>query len=243
MSDDARRTRFASARRPLITFALVLLCTVLLVVSPPIGSTQLAPSTQVEVSSGAWPEDAVVYHVFLDRFADGDRDLNVEQPSDHADALTGWMGGDLAGLRARLGHIASVGANTIWLSPVSPGPYHHGYHPTDLTDVNERFGDVELLATVVEEAQQLGMRVVYDLVLTHTSDRHPWFVDAQELCAASHYERWYVFRSCPDDHAGSVELPQLDLDEPTVRGHVFDEVLPSGSTRSALTGSGSARSR
>jgi cyclomaltodextrinase / maltogenic alpha-amylase / neopullulanase len=230
VSEDRRRVRFAHARRPLLTFVLVLVAATLIALGPSIvGTSSLAPTTTIEVASAAWPDDAVVYHVFLDRFEDGDPSLNVEQPSDYTDALTGWMGGDLAGLRARLGHIASLGANTIWLSPVSPGPYHHGYHPTDLLDVNPYFGDVELLAAVVEDAQQLGMRVVYDLVLNHTSDRHPWFIDAQEHCKASEYERWYRFTTCPDEYAafaGLDELPQLDLDHPPVRAYVFDEVLP-----------------
>jgi glycosidase len=223
------RARFVHARRPLLTFALILAVATVLVIRPPLGDPVLAPSTQAEVTSAAWPDDAVIYHVFLDRFADGDESRNVSVPSDAADALTGWMGGDLAGLQARLGYLATLGVNTIWLSPVSPGPYHHGYHPTDLTGVNEAFGDVDLLAEVVEQAQARGMRVLYDLVLNHTSDRHPWFIDAQELCSASEYEAWYGFRDCPDEYAtfgGLSELPKLDLDHLPLRDHVFDEVLP-----------------
>jgi cyclomaltodextrinase / maltogenic alpha-amylase / neopullulanase len=183
-------------------------------------------------SSEAWPDDAVVYHVFVDRFADGDADDTqvAGSPDDpgYADALTDWMGGDLAGLRARLDHVVATGANTLWLSPVTAGPFFHGYHPTGLTEVDPRFGDVDQLGRLVDDAHARGLKVVYDLVLNHTSDQHPWFVAAQADCDAEE-AAFYRFRECPDRYAafaGLPELPQLDLDHPTLRAHVFDEVLP-----------------
>jgi cyclomaltodextrinase / maltogenic alpha-amylase / neopullulanase len=183
--------------------------------------------------SDAWPADAVLYHVFVDRFADGDApDTQVAgDPDDpgYADALTDWMGGDLAGVRARLDHVVVTGANTVWLSPVTPGPSFHGYHPTDLTDVDPRFGDVAELRALVDEAHERGLKVVYDLVLNHTSDQHPWFVAAQADCDGSGFVAWYRFRDCPDRYgafAGLSELPQLDTDHPPLREHLLDEVLP-----------------
>jgi cyclomaltodextrinase / maltogenic alpha-amylase / neopullulanase len=181
-----------------------------------------------------WPDDAVVYHVFVDRFADGDADTTTQvagTPDDpgYADALTDWMGGDLAGVRSRLDHIVTTGANTIWLSPVTPGPFFHGYHPTDLTDVDPRFGDVDTLRGLVADAQERGLKVVYDLVLNHTSDRHPWFVDAQAACDSSPYVAYYRFRSCPDEYAGFAglsELPQLQPDHPALRDELLEVVLP-----------------
>jgi glycosidase len=190
-------------------------------------------ATWTVAASDEWPADAVIYHVFVDRFADGDAgDTQVAGTPDdpgYAEALTDWMGGDLAGLRARLDHVVATGANTIWLSPVTPGPYFHGYHPTDLTDVDPRFGDVEELRGLVTEAHELGLKVIYDLVLNHTSDRHPWFQDAQADCEGSEYVAYYRFRSCPDTYAafaGLPELPQLDPDHPPLRRYLFDEVLP-----------------
>ncbi len=197
-----------------------------------LGRSATAPRWETAESS-AWPADAVVYHVFVDRFADGDAaDTQVAgSPADpdYATALTDWMGGDLAGLEARLDHLIATGANTLWLSPVNQGPAFHGYHPTDLLDVDPRFGSVEELRQLVEAAQERGVRVVYDLVLNHTSDQHPWFVEARSDCDDSPFVEWYRFTDCPGDYAsfaGLPELPQLDLDHPPVREYVFDEVLP-----------------
>ena len=180
-----------------------------------------------------WPADAVIYHVFVDRFADGDDPATQVAGSpadaDYAAALTDWMGGDLAGLEARLDHVVATGANTLWLSPVNTGPAFHGYHPTDLLDVDPRFGDVDGLRDLIAGAQERGVRVLYDLVLNHTSDQHPWFLAAQADCTGSEFVDWYRFSDCPSSYAafaGLPELPQLNLDHPPVRAYVFDEVLP-----------------
>jgi len=213
------------------------------------GAGSAATSAWDTAASQDWPADAVIYHVFVDRFADGDADGADDGDIDGADdgatgltqvagspadptyaaALTDWMGGDLAGLEARLDHVVATGANTIWISPVNEGPFFHGYHPTDLLDVDPRFGDLDALRSVVAAAHDRGLKVIYDLVLNHTSDQHPWFRAAQADCSASVYVDWYAFSECPGGYAafaGLPELPQLDLDHPPVRDWVFDEVLP-----------------
>ncbi|MFA9446138.1 alpha-amylase family glycosyl hydrolase [Egicoccus sp. AB-alg6-2] len=244
-------------RVPVATLVLLLVATaVLLVTARPVAET---PSM---AASGAWPQDAVIYHVFVDRFAEGgpagggnsdagagdggaadggaadggaadggaaDGGAAGEPSPNHDAALMDWMGGDLAGVRQRLDHVVELGANTLWLSPVTPGPGYHGYHPTDLTDVDPRFGDRDELVALVREAHARGVKVIYDLVLNHTSDQHPWFVAARADCDGSPYVAWYEFRDCPDRYAGFAglaELPELDLDHPEVRAWVFDEVLP-----------------
>ena len=223
--------------------ALVALLVGVLAIPATLLATGTAPSLDQEsrvgdegwdaAASGDWPADAVLYHVFVDRFADGDAPetqvAGHPDDPDYAGALTDWMGGDLAGIEARLDHIVATGANTLWVSPVNTGPAFHGYHPTDLLDVDPRFGDVDRLHRLVDAAQARGVKVVYDLVLNHTSNLHPWFVEAQERCEGSPFVDWYRFSDCPDDYAafaGLPELPQLDLDHAPAREYVFDEVLP-----------------
>jgi pullulanase len=180
-----------------------------------------------------WARDAVVYHAFVDRFADGDQpDQQVQRDPDDAvyeEQLKDWMGGDLAGLRTRLDHIEDLGATALWLSPVYSGPFSHGYHPTDFTGVDDRFGDVDELKALVADADARGIKVVYDLVVNHSSSQHPWFVDAQAHCEASEYFTRYDFTDCPDEYRtffGVTELPELDLDDPDARAYMLDEVVP-----------------
>lgn len=218
-----------TSRPPAATISLVAVTVAALIAAGLAPWARVAATTTA--TSDAWPDDAVVYHVVVDRFADADApDTQVGGGVDDlATALTDWMGGDLDGVRLRLDHIVATGANTIWLSPVSPGPYYHGYHSTDLTDVDDRFGDVDALRALVRDAHERGLRVIYDLVLNHTSDRHPWFVAAQADCDTSPFVAYYRFRDCPDDYAAFAnlgELPQLDLDHPPLRAHLVDEVLP-----------------
>ena len=214
-------------RRPFATPLLLVAAVVALVATGRPGADDPAPAT-TSAASEDWPDDAVVYHVFVDRFADGDGSNEAAAAPDHDTALMDWMGGDLAGVRDHLDHVVAVGANTIWLSPVTPGPGYHGYHPTDLTDVDPRFGTVDDLRGLVDDAHARGLKVVYDLVLNHTSDQHPWFRAAQADCDGP-YVAYYEFRDCPDRYAGFAglaELPELDLDHPEVWAWVADEVLP-----------------
>ena len=236
-------TRNTAHRAAAARFSLVVLLLAVLAVPAVLLATDTVPTLNPDsrldgsrwetAASQEWPADAVIYHVFVDRFAAGDAPHT--QVAGHPDdpgypaALTDWMGGDLAGLEARLDHVVATGANTLWLSPVNTGPAFHGYHPTDLLDVDPRFGDVDALRGLVATAQDRGVKVVYDLVLNHTSNLHPWFLDAQEGCEDSPYFDWYRFTDCPDGYAafaGLPELPQLDLDHPPARDFVFDEVLP-----------------
>ncbi len=240
---DGPATAAGVRRAPTTTIALVTILLAVVAVPAVLLATGTVPTLDPDsraaaaqwetAASDAWPADAVLYHVFVDRFADGDAPgtqvAGHPDDPDYPAALTDWMGGDLAGIEARLDHVIATGANTLWLSPVNTGPSFHGYHPTDLLDVDPRFGNIEGLRRVVRAAQDRDIRVVYDLVLNHTSNRHPWFLDAQDACEDSAFYEWYRFTDCPDSYAafaGLAELPELDLDHPPARGFVFDEVLP-----------------
>ena len=84
------------------------------------------------------------------------------------------------GITARLDHLAGLGVDVLWLSPVYPSPQDdNGYDISDYTDIDPVFGTLadfdELLAGVHER----GMKLVMDLVVNHTSDEHPWFVESR----------------------------------------------------------------
>ncbi|MDX6687166.1 MAG: alpha-glucosidase [Baekduia sp.] len=112
-----------------------------------------------------WWDDAVIYQVYPRSFQDSDGDGE----------------GDLAGIVSRLGHIASLGADAVWLSPIYPSPMADGgYDVADYAGVRPQFGSVEDVDALVAEAHRLGLKVLLDAVPCHTSIEHPWFTEHPE---------------------------------------------------------------
>ncbi|MBM3258260.1 MAG: hypothetical protein FJY99_00765 [Candidatus Sericytochromatia bacterium] len=112
--------------------------------------------------------------------------------------------GDLAGLRHRLDHIASLGATVIWLLPIHPSPGRDdGYDAGDYFAIDLRLGSLEAFRTLVEAVHQRGMRLILDLVLNHTSVTHPSFVRARHA-PADHPDRVrYVWSPSPERYRGA----------------------------------------
>src|SRR5512134_288793 len=89
---------------------------------------------------------------------------------------TGNGSGDLRGITQRVGHIASLGVDAIWLSPFFKSPMADmGYDISDYCAVDPMFGTLQDFDRFVEEAHRRGIKVIIDLVLSHTSDQHAWF--------------------------------------------------------------------
>lgn len=134
-----------------------------------------------------WGRDAVIYHVFVDRFYAGD-DKDWQSP----DNLSGFFGGTLWGVRDKLDYIADLGANCIWLSPIFESPSHHGYDALDYKKVEPRLGGDEALHAVVEGAHQRGIKVLLDFACNHISSDHPIFKEALNN-PESEYRDWFTF--------------------------------------------------
>jgi oligo-1,6-glucosidase len=125
-----------------------------------------------------WWRSAVVYQVYPRSFADGDGD-GV---------------GDLAGIRARLDHLADLGVDVLWLSPIYPSPQaDNGYDISDYQDVDPLFGSLADLDALLAAVHERGMRLVMDLVVNHTSDQHPWFVESRSSTDNPKRD-WYWWR-------------------------------------------------
>ena len=153
-----------------------------------------------------WWASTAVYQVYPRSFADG----------------TGDGVGDLPGLTAHLDHIVDLGVGAIWLSPVYRSPMaDFGYDISDHCAVDPLFGTTDDLIGLVEASHDRGLRVLLDWVPNHTSDEHPWFLEARSS-RDSPKRDWYVWRDpAPDGGppnnwiAAWGDVPAWTLDEVT----------------------------
>ena len=126
----------------------------------------------------AWWRRAVVYQVYPRSFADSDGD-GV---------------GDLRGVTQRLDHLADLGVDVLWLSPVYASPMDdNGYDISDYRAIDPLFGTLEDFDELVAALHAREMRLVMDLVVNHTSDEHPWFVESRSG-PGSPKRDWYWWR-------------------------------------------------
>ncbi|MGN6157735.1 MAG: alpha-glucosidase family protein [Devosia sp.] len=101
--------------------------------------------------------------------------------------------GDLPGIMRRLDHIASLGVDAVWLSPITQSPQADmGYDVSDYKEVDRLFGTLEDFDALIERAHALGLKVIMDQVLSHTSDKHPWFRESR-LSRTNSRADWYVW--------------------------------------------------
>jgi len=109
--------------------------------------------------------------------------------------------GDLAGVADHLEHIASLGVDAVWLSPFFTSPMKDfGYDVADYCDVDPIFGDLADFDRLIEKAHGLGLRIITDLVLAHTSDQHEWFRDSRQARTGARAD-WYVWADAKADGA------------------------------------------
>ncbi len=150
--------------------------------------------------------DAIIYSIMVDRFYDGDSTNSI--PVEHEKLLpqANYQGGDLQGIIDKIenGYFKSLGINTIWISPVIdntneayeeyPPPHryftgYHGYWPTSATEVEEHFGDLNLLKEFVNTAHKNGIKVLLDYVSNHIHEEHPFW---------SEHRDWFGKLELPD---------------------------------------------
>jgi len=117
------------------------------------------------VRAGAdWWRGAIIYQVYPRSYQDSNGDGS----------------GDLKGVTARLEHIAMLGVDAVWLSPFFKSPMEDmGYDVSDYCDVDPMFGTMKDFDDLLAEAHRLGLKVIIDQVLSHSSDRHEWFMESR----------------------------------------------------------------
>jgi len=163
----------------------------------------------------AWTNDAIVYQIFVDRFANKDGILTMP------DSDMGWAGGDLDGVTANLDWLSDLGIDCLWLTPIFTCNSYHGYDTVDMTSVDERFGGDEALRRLVAAAHEKGMRILLDFVPNHISHEHPWF---REAISGGPKRDWFFIE---DDDSYQMfftahTMPKVNLDHPDAREAMID---------------------
>ncbi|MEP7762482.1 alpha-amylase family protein [Sanguibacter sp. 25GB23B1] len=142
-------------------------------------------------TSDLWWKTAVVYCLDVETFMDWDDDGI----------------GDLAGLAQRMDHLVELGVTCLWLMPFYPTPDRDdGYDITDFYGVDPRLGHHGDLVEILRTAKDRGMRVIADLVVNHTSDKHPWFKAARSS-KSSPYRDYYIWRDEPPANPAPTVFP------------------------------------
>lgn len=181
----------------------------------------------------AWWKEAVVYQIYPRSFMDS-----------NGDGI-----GDLNGITEKLDYLKELGIDVIWLSPVYQSPNDdNGYDISDYQAIMTEFGTMEDYDRMLARAHELGIKIMMDLVVNHTSDEHAWFVESRKS-VDNPYRDFYIWRKGKEDgkepnnwgscfsgsawkydeqtdmyflHLFSKKQPDLNWDNPEVRDHVFD---------------------
>ncbi|HEX6914662.1 MAG TPA: alpha-amylase family protein [Chitinophagaceae bacterium] len=162
-----------------------------------------------------WYKNAIIYSLDLETFMDA-----------NGDGV-----GDFEGLCARLDYLHALGVDTIWLAPFQPGPNKdNGYDISDFYGVDPRHGSSGDFVAFMHRAKKLGINVIIDLVVNHTSDTHPWFKNA---CSSreARYRNWYVWSDKkPSDWNQGMVFPGVQEStwtyEKNTRSYYFHRFFP-----------------
>jgi oligo-1,6-glucosidase len=179
----------------------------------------------------AWWKESVVYQIYPRSFCDG-----------NGDGI-----GDLRGIIQKLDYLKELGINVVWLSPVYTSPNDdNGYDISNYRDIMEEFGTLADWEEMLAEMHRRGIKLLMDLVVNHTSDEHPWFVEARKS-KDNPYRDYYIWRPGKDGrepnnwesffsgsawqydaateeyylHLFSKKQPDLNWENPKVREDVF----------------------
>lgn len=131
-----------------------------------------------------WWKESVVYQIYPRSFCDS-----------NGDGI-----GDLKGIQSKLDYLKELGINVIWMSPVYKSPNDdNGYDISDYQDIMTEFGTMEDFDELLAAAHERGIRIVMDLVVNHTSDEHPWFIESRSS-KENPKRDYYIWRDAVDGH-------------------------------------------
>lgn len=179
-----------------------------------------------------WWKESVVYQIYPRSFCDSNHDGI----------------GDIPGIITKLDYLKLLGIDVIWLCPVYQSPNcDNGYDISDYRNIMDDFGTMDDFDLLLSEAHKRGIRIIMDLVVNHTSDEHPWFIESKKA-ESSPYHDYYIWREGKDGkeptnweswfsgsawtyckerdmyylHVFAEKQPDLNWDNPAVRSEVYE---------------------
>ncbi len=163
-----------------------------------------------------WFRNAIIYHIFIDRFAGFHSTNNWEQPT--------FLGGNIRGIITKIPYLMDLGVTTLWISPFYKTSAYHGYHITDFYQVDPHFGSIEDIKDLLHAVHEHNIHIIADFVPNHCSKEHPYFQDAQKNQNSPYYD-WFYFTKWPNEYLSFLnikEIPKLNLNNPLTRDHLIN---------------------
>ncbi|GAB3655313.1 alpha-amylase family glycosyl hydrolase [Echinicola sediminis] len=146
-----------------------------------------------------WPKAGITYEIFIQSFYDT-----------NGDGI-----GDIQGVIQQLDHVEELGANAIWFMPIMPSPSYHKYDVTDYKAIHPDYGTMDDFKKLIEEAHKRDIKVVIDMIINHTSDEHPWFVESRKG-RDNPYRDYYVWAQA-DTIQDYLDKKEVTLDSDNIR--------------------------
>ena len=181
----------------------------------------------------SWKKEGIVYEIYVQSFNDSNNDGI----------------GDIRGIIQKLDYLKGLGVNILWLTPIFESPLvDNGYDIADYRKINPQYGTMDDVDEMIEKAHEKGLKIVMDLVVNHTSDKHEWFEKSKQS-RDNEYSDYYIWRdpkedgSAPTNHGSAFggsaweycperkqyylhlfakEQPDLNWENPEVREEVYD---------------------
>lgn len=179
---------------------------------------------QKAVTLPDWMADAVIYHIFIDRFHPGTVDGRFPADLDPNER----HGGTLRGITQSLDYLSELGVNCLWLSPIGPADTYHRYDQKDFFGIDPELGTEAELRALIAALHERGMRIILDFVPSHTSWKMPEFLAAQQNQNAPSYD-WFVFNEWPHDYRNFLNrvpfLPSFDTESDSARRYLIDSAI------------------
>jgi alpha-glucosidase len=145
----------------------------------PAQTARKTESTAAAATDRNWWKGALIYEIYPRSFQDS-----------NGDGI-----GDLNGIASRLDYLKALGVDAIWLTPIYPSPrIDFGYDISNYEDIDPQYGTLADFDRLVAEARKRNIGIIMDLVLNHTSDKHPWFIES-ESSKANPRRNWYVWKN------------------------------------------------